>query len=59
LTASLRGVYNKDTLMIEEEALATTTVRSHSTSVHEDAAYQAYLVLRTGFVVAPILFGLA
>ena len=45
--------------MIEEEALATTTVRSRSTSVHEDAAYQAYLVLRTGFVVAPILFGLA
>jgi hypothetical protein len=35
-----------------------TTVRSHSTSVRENPAYQAYLVLRTGFVVAPILFGL-
>ena len=35
--------------MIEEEILATT-VRSHSTSVREDPAYQAYLVLRTGFV---------
>ena len=38
--------------------MATTTVRSHSTSVRENPAYQAYLVLRTGFVVAPILFGL-
>jgi hypothetical protein len=35
-----------------------TTVRSHRTSVRENPAYQAYLVLRTGFVVAPILFGL-
>src|ERR1044072_1059030 len=35
-----------------------TTVRSHNTSVREDPAYQAYLILRTGFVVAPILFGL-
>jgi hypothetical protein len=38
--------------------MATTTVPSHSTSVREKPAYQAYLVLRTGFVVAPILFGL-
>jgi hypothetical protein len=43
--------------VIEEEILATT-VRSHSASVRDDPAYQAYLVLRTGFVVAPILFGL-
>jgi hypothetical protein len=35
-----------------------TTVRSHSTSVRENPAYQAYRVLRTGLVVAPILFGL-
>jgi hypothetical protein len=35
-----------------------TTVRSHNTSVREDPAYQAYLILRVGFVVAPILFGL-
>jgi hypothetical protein len=34
------------------------TVRTHSTSVRENPAYQAYLTLRTGFIVAPILFGL-
>ena len=38
--------------------MATTTLRSRSASVRENPAYQAYLVLRTGFVVAPILFGL-
>src|SRR3712207_1991852 len=38
--------------------MATATVTSHRPSVREDPAYQAYLVLRTGFVVAPILFGL-
>jgi hypothetical protein len=38
--------------------MATTAVRSQSTSVRENPAYHAYLVLRTGFVVAPILFGL-
>ena len=38
--------------------MATPTVRSPSTSVHENPAYQAYLTLRTGFIVAPILFGL-
>jgi hypothetical protein len=43
--------------VIEEEALATT-VRSHSTSVRENPASQAYLVLRTGFVVALRDFGL-
>jgi hypothetical protein len=37
---------------------AITTVRSHSPSVRDDPAYQAYLTLRVGFVVAPILFGL-
>ena len=35
-----------------------TTVRSHSTSVRGNPTYQAYLTLRTGFIVAPILFGL-
>jgi hypothetical protein len=38
--------------------MATATVRSHDTSVRENPAYQAYLILRTGFIVAPILFGL-
>ena len=36
----------------------STTVRSHNTSVRDNPAYQAYLLLRVGFVVAPILFGL-
>jgi hypothetical protein len=36
----------------------STTVRSHNTSVRDNPAYQAYLTLRVGFVVAPILFGL-
>jgi uncharacterized membrane protein YphA (DoxX/SURF4 family) len=35
-----------------------TTVRSHTRSVRDDPAYQAYMTLRVGFVVAPILFGL-
>jgi hypothetical protein len=38
--------------------MATATVHSHSTSIRDNPAYQAYLVLRSGFVVAPILFGL-
>jgi hypothetical protein len=38
--------------------MATATVRSHSTSFRGNPAYQAYLTLRTGFIVAPILFGL-
>jgi hypothetical protein len=38
--------------------MATATDRSHSPAVRTDPAYQAYLILRTGFVVAPILFGL-
>src|SRR3712207_2065487 len=36
-------------------ATATGTQRP---AVREDPAHQAYLILRTGFVVAPILFGL-
>ena len=35
-----------------------TTTGPHRLAVREDPAYQAYLILRTGFVVAPILFGL-
>jgi hypothetical protein len=38
--------------------MATTTVRSERPSVRDNPAYQAYLTLRVGFVVAPILFGL-
>jgi hypothetical protein len=38
--------------------MATATVRSHRTPVLDNPAYQAYLTLRIGFVVAPILFGL-
>ena len=38
--------------------ITITTVRSHSASVRDNPAYQAFLVLRVGFVVAPILFGL-
>ena len=37
--------------------MATATARSQP-AVRENPAYQAYLILRTGFVVAPILFGL-
>jgi hypothetical protein len=35
-----------------------TATGPHRPAVREDPAYQAYLILRTGFVVAPILFGL-
>jgi hypothetical protein len=35
-----------------------TTVRSHGTSVRGNPTYQAFLTLRIGFIVAPILFGL-
>ena len=38
--------------------MASATVHSSSTSIRDNPAYQAFLVLRTGFVVAPILFGL-
>jgi hypothetical protein len=46
--------------------MATTTVRSPSASTHaaehsadlQDPAYQAFWLLRIGFVVAPILFGI-
>jgi hypothetical protein len=36
----------------------TATARSHPLAARDNPAYQAYLILRTGFVVAPILFGL-
>src|SRR4029453_7345422 len=35
-----------------------TATGPHRLAVREDPAYQAYLILRTTFVVAPILFGL-
>jgi hypothetical protein len=38
--------------------MATTLVRPHTTPARDNPAYQAYLTLRAGFVVAPILFGL-
>src|SRR5215211_1151921 len=38
--------------------MATATIRSRITPARDNPAYQAYLVLRSGFVVAPILFGL-
>jgi hypothetical protein len=38
--------------------MPTATARPPRPAVHENLAYQAYLILRTGFVVAPILFGL-
>jgi hypothetical protein len=34
------------------------TVRSRTPAATDNPAYQAYLTLRVGFVVAPILFGL-
>ena len=38
--------------------MATTAVRPRAVPARDNPAYQAYLILRTGFVVAPILFGL-
>jgi hypothetical protein len=38
--------------------MATTAVRRRPIPTRENPVYQAYLILRTGFVVAPILFGL-
>ncbi|HEX3201605.1 MAG TPA: hypothetical protein VHW42_06695 [Actinomycetes bacterium] len=38
--------------------MATAAARVPTTPTRENPAYQAYLILRTGFVVAPILFGL-
>jgi hypothetical protein len=35
-----------------------TTVRPRTTAAIDNPAYQAFLTLRVGFVVAPILFGL-
>jgi hypothetical protein len=36
----------------------TTTVRPRTAAAIDNPAYQAFLTLRVGFVVAPILFGL-
>jgi hypothetical protein len=36
----------------------TTTAPSRTRAAIDNPAYHAYLILRTGFVVAPILFGL-
>ena len=38
--------------------MANTAARVPTTPTRANPAYQAYLILRTGFVVAPILFGL-
>jgi hypothetical protein len=38
--------------------MANTAARVPTTPTRDNPAYQAYLTLRTGFVVAPILFGL-
>ncbi|HEX2157535.1 MAG TPA: hypothetical protein VHS79_11265 [Actinomycetes bacterium] len=38
--------------------MATTAAPARTTPTREDPVYQAYLILRTGFVLAPILFGL-
>ncbi|POX56316.1 hypothetical protein C3489_06255 [Streptomyces sp. Ru71] len=39
-------------------ATTTTTSATSRRSALRDPGYQAFLVLRTGFVVAPVLFGL-
>ena len=38
--------------------MATTAARPRTAPALHDPGYQAYLLLRSGFVVAPILFGL-
>ena len=38
--------------------MTTISVRSRTTAALDNPAYQAFLALRVGFVVAPILFGL-
>jgi hypothetical protein len=59
LTTSFRSLYNKISLPIEEEASVTTsTVHHRAPATVDNPAYQAYLILRAGFAVAPILFGL-
>jgi hypothetical protein len=57
LTASRRVVYNKETFLIEEAAWPSPSVPRTPAAI-DNPAYQAYLILRTGFIVAPILFGL-
>ena len=39
-------------------ATVTATVRPRTPAAIDNPAYQAFLILRTGFIVAPILFGL-
>jgi hypothetical protein len=38
--------------------MAATAASARTSPTRDDPAYQAYLILRVGFVVAPILFGL-
>jgi hypothetical protein len=54
LTARGWAFYNKDKFLIEGEVRATTTVGLPSSSVRQHPAAQAWLVLRTGFVVAVV-----
>jgi hypothetical protein len=58
LTVTRSVFYNKETFPIEEVSMATAAARPHLTPARDNPAYQAYLILRTAFVVAPILFGL-
>jgi hypothetical protein len=58
LTATLQQLYNKDTFPIEEEIDMATSLRPRTPAAIDNPAYQAFLTLRIGFVVAPILFGL-
>jgi hypothetical protein len=45
-------------LTIEEENGMATSIRPRPSAAIDNPAYQAFLTLRVGFVVAPILFGL-
>jgi uncharacterized membrane protein YphA (DoxX/SURF4 family) len=50
-----------DNKRAQEITMATTITSTETQSpprMHRDATYQAYLLLRSAFVVAPILFGL-
>lgn len=46
------------TLIGPEHQRAAAPPRARSVSVRHDPAYQAYLILRSAFVIAPILFGI-
>jgi hypothetical protein len=58
LTATLQQFYNKGKFSIEEELDMATSLRPRTPAAIDHPAYQAFLALRIGFVVAPILFGL-